>query len=64
MNDHFNLATPVKEAADLNGFEQGPLCGGHILCGNQHCQNLIWDWDIMPTTISNGMGIYPMLPYF
>ena len=23
-----NLAAPVKEVADPNGFDQGPLCGG------------------------------------
>ena len=28
MIDAFNLAAPVKEVADLNGFDQGPLCGG------------------------------------
>ena len=26
MIDHCNLAAPVKEVADLNGFDQGPLC--------------------------------------
>ena len=28
MIDHFNLAAPVKEVADLYGFNQGPLRDG------------------------------------
>ena len=30
MIDHFNLTVPVKDAADLNEFNQAqePLCGG------------------------------------
>ena len=27
MIDPFNLSAPVKQAADLNGFDQRPLCG-------------------------------------
>ena len=26
MIDPFNLTAPVKEVADFNGFDQGPLC--------------------------------------
>ena len=28
MIDHFTLAAQVKEVPDLNGFAQGPFCGG------------------------------------
>ena len=30
MNDHSNVTEPVKEVADLNRFDQGPLCGGQM----------------------------------
>ena len=28
MIEHFNLTAPFKEVADLNGFDQGLICGG------------------------------------
>ena len=28
--DPFNLVAPVKEVADLNEFDQEPLCGGQM----------------------------------
>ena len=35
MIDPLILTAPVKEFADLNGFDQGPLCGGQ--------KDIIWN---------------------
>ena len=50
MIDHFNLAAPVKEVADLIWFDHGPLCGRQ----RDIMQKLTvlkknWDLDIMRT---------------
>ena len=63
--DHYNLAAPVEEVADLIGFDQGPCCGGQRDDMRKSALlEIILDRDIIHTAIQNGMGNYAMLPHF